>query len=111
MSIILAMMGVTLIGAIAAACLKKASATNEQNLFKLLFSKMFILGIFLYGIGAIMNILLLSLYDYSIVFPLTTLTYAWSVILGFAVYKERVSVLKIISVLLIILGAVLIVRF
>lgn len=95
----------TLTGSVASLFLKKAS---DQGIIKVLFNYSIYLGGSLYLFSAILNIDLLKHLDYSVVLPLTSLTYIWTLIFAKLLYKEKISVRKVFGVLLISLGAVLI---
>jgi drug/metabolite transporter (DMT)-like permease len=70
----------------------------------------FILGCGMYGIGALLNVYLLRMLPYSIVFPLTSLTYVWTMVLSKYILKEKINRFKIIGVTLILLGSFVIVQ-
>lgn len=99
----------TLMGAFAGLCLKKASADIECSLFAILKNYNLYLGGFLYVISAVLNIILLSMMNYSIVLPLTAITYIWTLILSSVVLKEKVTRKKISGIVLIVVGAILLV--
>ena len=89
----------TILGAWGSYCFKKASINKNWlnlNIF---------LGCFLYTSGMIVNILALKYYDYTIVFPLTSLTYIWSFILGVKLLHEKFNAYNLYGVCLIICGA------
>ncbi|WP_206663544.1 EamA family transporter [Sporolactobacillus shoreae] len=65
-------------------------------------------GLF-YVSGALLNIWLLKLLPYTIVYPLTAVTYIWTLIFSFFFLKEKINKRKISGVLLILLGACLLV--
>ena len=48
--------------------------------------------------------------DYSVVLPLTSITYIWTMLVSFLFLKEHISVKQIIGVSMIVVGAVLITR-
>ena len=96
----------TFMGALASLFLKKAAASD--GLFKLLFDPKFYIGGFLYVAAAIANIWVLRYLDYSVVLPLTSLTYIWAMVLAHFALKEKISPKKIAGVLMILAGAVLI---
>ena len=90
----------TFIGSVAAIFLKKATITNKyKNIF---------IGGLLYFITALMNIYILKFLDYSVVLPLTSLTYIWTLILAGIYYKEKINKKKTIGIILILIGAILI---
>lgn len=99
----------TLMGAFAGLCLKKASADLEYSFFAILKNHYLYLGGFLYVISAVLNIILLSKMNYSVVLPLTAITYLWTMILSSLVLKEKVTRKKISGIVLIVVGAILLV--
>lgn len=102
--IVLLMM--TLLGASASLFLKKASAAGGVlSLFK---NAHFYIGGFLYLSAAILNIWILRYLDYSVVLPLTSLTYIWTMILSALILKERITKKKIGGIVSILFGATLV---
>lgn len=96
----------TVIGAFAALFLKKSS--NFKNIKLLLYDVNFYIGGILYFLSALINIYVLRFLDYSIVLPLTSITYIWTMIISYLVFKEKISGKKIVGIGMIILGAILI---
>ena len=94
----------TIIGSVASFFLKKASGSD--NLMMLLKNPSLYIGGCLYLISAMINVILLRYLDYSLVLPLTALTYVWTMIISYVVFKERITRRKIIGVCLILAGAV-----
>lgn len=96
----------TLIGAIASLYLKKAS--NSDGMLNIIKNINLYIGGILYLISAILNIYILKFLDYSIVLPLTSVTYIWTMILSYFKLNEKINKKKIIGVILIIIGAILV---
>ena len=96
----------TLMGAFAALFLKKAS--NFKSIKSLIFDINFYLGGMLYFFSALINIYILRFLEYSIVLPLTSITYIWTMIISYYIFKEKISGKKITGIGMIILGAILI---
>ena len=96
----------TFLGALASLFLKKASGSS--GLVKLLVNINLYIGGALYVASAVMNILVLRYLDYSVVLPLTSLTYVWAMVLAHFALKEKIGIKKILGVCLIFAGAVLI---
>lgn len=96
----------TVMGSVASLFLKKAS--GEDGILSLLKNVNLYIGGFLYVGLAVLNIILLRYLDYSVVLPLTSLTYIWTMIISYLVLKEKISVKKMIGVVLILFGAVLV---
>lgn len=96
----------TALGAFASLFLKKAS--ENLNLKSLLLNYNLYLGGALYLVAAIVNIYVLKFLDYSLVLPLTSLTYIWTMLISYFILKENIGFKKIIGVSLIVIGAIII---
>lgn len=94
----------TLLGAVASLFLKRAS--GSEGLTSLIKNVNLYVGGFLYLASAVLNIWILRFLDYSVVLPLTSLTYVWTMVLSHMILKERITKKKIIGVVLILIGAV-----
>lgn len=96
----------TLIGSIASLFLKKAS--GSESFLKMLLNINLYLGGGLYVLSAVLNIYVLRYLDYSVVLPLTAITYIWTMILSYLILKEKITVKKVLGTMLIIVGAIMI---
>ncbi len=94
----------TLCGAIASLFLKRASGT--EGVLKMFLNINLYIGGGLYLISAILNVYILRYLDYSVVLPLTSITYIWTMVLSYMILKEKITVKKIVGVVLILIGAV-----
>jgi drug/metabolite transporter (DMT)-like permease len=94
----------TFFGSLGGFYLKKASSSFQTSI-KNLFVFLAIGGIF-YVAGAVINIILLKRLPYSIVFPLTSVTYFWTMLLSSVWLKERFTMKKLIGVTLILTGCI-----
>lgn len=97
-------LAMTLMGAIASIFLKRAS--SSENFIKMLMNMNLYVGGGLYVASALLNIVVLRYLNYSVVLPLTSVTYIWTMVLSYMVLKEKISKKKIIGVICIIIGAV-----
>lgn len=97
----------TIIGAVAAIFLKKAS--GFKTLKELIFNGNLYIGAILYLLSALLNIYILRFLDYSIVLPLTSITYIWTMILSYFVFREKITMKKIIGLGCVFIGVILIV--
>lgn len=97
----------TFIGSIASLFLKKAS--NYNTIIELLKNKFLYFGAFLYLLSALLNIYILKKLDYSIVLPLTSLTYVWTMFISKIFLKEKLTIKKILGVSLIFFGALILI--
>ncbi|MGX6446100.1 EamA family transporter [Neobacillus sp. K501] len=91
----------TLFGAAGGVFFKLLSTTKKKIFF--------LVGGFFYGIGALLNIVLLKELPYTVVFPANALTYIWALILAKWVFNEKIGKYKLIGVVFIILGIVMLV--
>ena len=96
----------TMFGSVASLFLKKASGLN--SLIDMLKNINLYIGGFLYVSSAILNIWLLKILDYSVILPLTSLTYIWTMVFSYFILKEKITVKKIAGVCLILVGAIII---
>ena len=69
----------TLLGSVASLFLKRAS--GEAGIIAMLKNINLYVGGFLYLLSAVINIWVLKWLDYSVVLPLTSLTYIWTMVL------------------------------
>jgi len=103
--------GGTLLGAFASYNFKGASASvtavTAQAIFSLAKNRVFIIGVVLYVIAAVNNIFLLRYLDYSILLPMSSITYIWTMIIASKLLGESITKRKIFGVAAIIAGAVL----
>lgn len=97
----------TMLGAVAGLFLKRAS--GSKNLLGIVKNPNLYLGGCFYLIAALLNVYVLRYLEYSIVLPLTSITYIWTMLVSYIVLKERITRKKVIGVSLIILGAVVLV--
>jgi len=103
--------GGSLLGAAASYNFKGASASINGVSLKvvsaLAHNKAFIIGVILYLVAAVNNIFLLGYLDYSILLPLSSITYIWTMILANRLLGEVITKRKVFGVAAIIVGAVL----
>lgn len=97
----------TLMGSVAALFLKKAS--GFKSIKDLLTNVNLYIGAGLYLASAVINVFILKFVDYSIVLPLTSITYVWTMIISYLVLKEKIGVKKIIGITFVIIGCICIV--
>ena len=97
MKLILSVLVMTLFGSLGALFLKRGSA-KVSELKSLVTTPQIWLGGLFYLAGALLNIYLLRGYSYSIVYPLTSLTYVWSLILSALLLHEKVTVQKLFGI-------------
>jgi drug/metabolite transporter (DMT)-like permease len=97
----------TMAGAFGGFFFKKATS------FGLKISSHFILflgiGGFFYLFSSILNIIVLKHMPYTVVFPLTAITYIWTLLISYFFLKESITGKKIAGVIFICIGAVFLV--
>jgi drug/metabolite transporter (DMT)-like permease len=69
-----------------------------------------ILGFACYGISAVLWLDVLSKLDFSLAFPMVSLTYVFSLVIGHFIFHETVGLDRIVGVLLILSGLFFVVR-
>lgn len=94
----------TFLGAFASYCLKNA-AIHDSLLITFKDRNLYIGGA-LYFLSALLNIYILKFLDYSMVFPLTSLTYIWTMVISWNLLSEKINKQKICGVCLILIGAI-----
>lgn len=94
----------TLMGSVASLFLKRASGSD--GIRSMLFDINLYVGGGLYFLSAVINIWVLRYLDYSVVLPLTSLTYMWTMFLSYLILDEKITKRKIAGVILILIGAV-----
>jgi len=100
-AVILIAMGLT--SSVASFFLKKATA-NGVKITMLLRTPYLYLGGGLYVLAALMNLYLLRKLPYSLVVPLGSLTYVWTMLLSWRLLGERISKQKVLGIGLILVG-------
>ncbi len=94
----------TLMGSAASIFFKRA--TGSDGFFKMLSNINLYIGGFLYVAAAGLNIYVLKSLDYSVVLPLSSVTYIWTMLLSYMILKEKITKRKMLGVLCIVAGAV-----
>ena len=96
----------TAMGSIASIHLKMAS--GETTIIQTIRNKHLYYGGILYVVAAVINVLVLRYLPYSVVLPLTSLTYIWTLLFSKIALREKINTKRIIGVVLIMIGAVFI---
>lgn len=103
--LILLMMGIL---AAAGSFFLKKSTAGGLKVGKLLCSPYFYLGGVLYVFSALLNLYLLKQLPYSLVVPMGSLTYIWTLIIAHRFLGETITKQKIAGIVLIFIGVGLI---
>lgn len=69
--------------------LKKASAS--ESIIATIKNINLYIGGALYLVSALLNIYVLRYLDYSVVLPLTSVTYIWTMVISYFILKEKIS--------------------
>lgn len=96
----------TVFGAFGGFFFKKA-ADSGTSILKILLSPYLYVGGVIYVISAVLNIIALKGLNYTVVLPITAITYVWTLVISYFILKEKLSGKKITGVLLIIVGALI----
>jgi drug/metabolite transporter (DMT)-like permease len=94
----------TMLGALGGFFFKKSSA-DSSYVIAIVKSKKLYIGCLLYTASAFINIWVLKYMPYSVVMPMTAITYIWTMMLSHFVLKEKITVKKMIGIASIIVGA------
>ncbi|MEK5490594.1 EamA family transporter [Paenibacillus sp. FSL R7-0297] len=98
----------TLFGAFGGYCFKRLSY------YKLGLNKGFIIFFFLggslYVAGAVFNIILLRYLPYTQLYPLSSFTYVWTIVISYFLLSEKISFKKVLGIFVIICGAITLIK-
>ena len=96
----------TLVGSLGAFFFKR-STNKMEGIFSLMRFPSFYIGGVLYAARALMNVVLLRYMDYTILYPMTAITYIWSLVISNRYLGEKITMKKVVGVALICFGVVL----
>jgi drug/metabolite transporter (DMT)-like permease len=100
------LLAMTAMGSVAALFFKRAS--SFISIKQLLTNVNLYIGGGIYVACAALNIIVLRYLEYSVVLPVTSLTYVWTLIIAVTFLKEKATKRKVAGLAFIICGAVLI---
>lgn len=107
--LILSIFIMTFSGSLGAFFLKKGMSKMQKiSIFGMLKIPELYTGGILYVLGACMNIILLRSMPYTVVYPMTSLTYVWTMFVSSVLLNEKITKNKVIAVVCIICGICLI---
>lgn len=99
----------TFSGSMGAFFLKKGTSKMDKlSILTMLRTPELYVGGILYVLGACTNILLLRRMPYTEVYPMTSLTYVWTMFVSAFLLKEKVTGNKVIAIVCIVLGICLV---
>ncbi len=93
----------TFLGALGAFFFKRA-AMKVDGLLSLFTNRELYLGGTFYLSGAILNILLLRHLQYSILYPMTAITYIWTAMISHCLLGEKISKRALLGIVMICVG-------
>lgn len=93
----------TLLGSLGGFFFKKS--TNGATIWEIAKSKFVYIGVAFYLAGAVANILVLKVLPYSVVYPMSSITYVWSMAFSRLILKEKFTKQKLIGIIAILIGA------
>ena len=96
----------TVLGAVASILLKLA--VQLETIERIIISSKLWLGGLLYLAAAVLNIIVLRTLSYSVVLPMTSITYIWTLLGGKLVFEENINKTQIGGIIFLIIGAYLI---
>ena len=95
----------TFSGSLGAFFLKSGTSKMESiSIIEMLKTPELYVGGVLYVVGACTNILLLRSMPYTVVYPMTSLTYVWTMFVSAIFLKEKITQNKVMAVACIVLG-------
>lgn len=103
---VVSVVGMTVMGSLGSFFLKKATGGKLIDIIK---NKYFYIGGFLYFMSLLINVWLLTRLDYSLVVPLCSLSYVWTMILSCKFLGEKITYRKICGTIIMILGIMLLI--
>lgn len=107
LEIIIFMLVSTILGAVGSYFFKKGSKHISKKISSFFKLEIFT-GVFLYALSTVLYVYLLKKYDLSLIYPLTSLGYIWVMLISKKYLNEKITLYKIISILLIITGVIFI---
>ena len=98
----------TLFTSVAQLLYKQGSKTLSLNFLDLITNHALVLGLILYGIGAIIMIYALRHGEVSVLYPIIATSYIWVTLLAGILFNEQISFMRWLGVITIIGGIILI---
>jgi drug/metabolite transporter (DMT)-like permease len=95
----------TISASVASMFLKKASSESIWRMYR---SRNLYWGGALYVASALINIWLLQKLPYSVVVPIGALTYIWTLVLSRKYLHEKITLKKVLGIIVIVIGVVLV---
>ncbi len=80
------------------------------NVFRILFNGWVFSGFVVYAIATGFFMWLISKFDISLIIPITSVAFIYSLLAGYFIFDEQISLFRVFGVLLIVLGVFFVVR-
>ena len=100
----------SILGAIGGFVFKLSSNSLKLQLKSLVKNYNLLLGFLFFALAALVYIYSLTQGELSVLYPISSLTYMWSIIIANFYLKEEINKFKIVGIIFILLGTVLIVN-
>ena len=98
----------TVFGAYGSFYMKKGAAKFNSNLKEQLKNYTLILGVSLMVFSSVMFIVALRFGELSVLYPITSITYIWVVLLSMKYLNEKMNTYKWMGIFFVVLGAILV---
>ncbi|HNV51213.1 MAG: hypothetical protein WBH71_07815 [Bacteroidales bacterium] len=80
------------------------------NIFRIVFNGWVFSGFMVYALATVFFMWLISKFEISLIVPITSVAFIYSLLAGYFIFHEQISIVRIAGVLLIILGVFLVVK-
>jgi drug/metabolite transporter (DMT)-like permease len=80
------------------------------NVFRILFNGWVFLGFVVYAVATGFFMWLISKFDISLIIPITSVAFIYSLLAGYFIFGEQISLFRVFGVLLIIAGVFFVVK-
>jgi len=81
-----------------------------ENVFRILFNAWVLSGFVVYAIATGFFMWLISKFDISLIIPITSVAFIYSLLAGYFIFDEQISLIRVLGVLLIIAGVFFVVK-
>ena len=94
--------------------MNKTGGLSISNLYydfiKIFLHPLFIAGIAMYFVSGLLWLYILSKMEFSVVFPLVSLSYVFALFIGYYIFNESISLNKCFGIIFILIGVFCIVK-
>ena len=100
----------SIIGATGGYFFKQASSNLSFKISSLLKNFKLFVGFFFFGIAALLGVIALMGGELNVLYPISSLSYVWSLFIGKKILNEKINIYKLGGVGLIMIGLIFIVN-